>query len=123
MEQQDQGRVHRILASPEFKKLVATRWGFSLAMTAVMLVVYFGFILAVGFGKEALSARLGTHLNVGLVLGLGVIVFAWAMTGLYVYWANGRYDARVRQLVKHLHDEADHSNGAAPAKSTSLFRH
>jgi uncharacterized membrane protein (DUF485 family) len=122
MEQQDHARVHRILSSPEFKNLVATRWGFSLTMTAVMLAVYFGFILAVGFGKAALAARLGAHLNLGLVLGVGVIVFAWAMTGLYVYWANGRYDARVRQLVKRLHDEAHQGTESAPAKSTSLFR-
>lgn len=99
-------KVHKILESGEFKGLVRMRWAVSLVLTTLMLAVYFGFIFAVGFGKEALAAKLGAHLNVGLLLGVGIIVFAWAITGVYVYWANHQYDSRVQQLVDQLHDEA-----------------
>jgi uncharacterized membrane protein (DUF485 family) len=109
MKQPNMERTSQILESPEFKHLVATRWRFSLTMTFVMLAVYFGFIFAVGFGKETLSVKLGDHVNLGLALGVAVIVFAWLMTGIYVRWANRKYDAKVKQLVKRLHESAPNS--------------
>jgi len=102
MKMQKVERAQQLLASPEFKHLVAARWSFSLRMTFVMLIIYFGFILAVGFGKALLSVKIGAHLNIGLGVGLGVIVLAWAMTGIYVHWANTKHDARVKLLIDRL---------------------
>jgi uncharacterized membrane protein (DUF485 family) len=37
-------------------------------------------------------------------VGLGIILIAWVMTGIYVFWANNRYDNAVealRRQVKH----------------------
>jgi uncharacterized membrane protein (DUF485 family) len=91
-----------IAQSAGFKKLVRNRWAISLSLTLVMLAAYLGFILTVGFSKTTLAAPVGQHFNWGLVLGVGLIVFAWLMTGLYVYWANHRYDPQVRELRRQL---------------------
>lgn len=91
-----------VLRSPEFQTLVRRRWAVSLTLTAVMLIAYFGFVLVLAFQKESLAARIGEHLTMGIPVGLGVILLAWVLTGIYVWWANGRYDAAVAGLKNDL---------------------
>ena len=58
-----------------------------------MLVVYYGFILLVAFGKELLATRIGDGVTtVGIPLGLGVIAFTIAITAYYVRRANSEFD-------------------------------
>ena len=90
--------VRTILESDKFKSLVRKRLSVSLTMTAIMLVVYFGFILTIAFSKELLAMKIGEHLTIGLPIGLGIIIFAWLLTGMYTRWANGSYDKSVREL-------------------------
>jgi uncharacterized membrane protein (DUF485 family) len=91
-------KAQETLASPEFKKLVSQRWTISLILTFLMLAVYLGFIFAVAFAKDLLAVKLGAHLNWGLLLGLGIIIFTWIITGVYVYWANSKYDKMVNEI-------------------------
>ena len=63
-----------------------------------MLLAYFGFILAIAFKKELFAIKLSSNLTLGIVLGLGIIIFAWIMTGIYVNWANNKYDKDVEIL-------------------------
>ncbi|MBL0173920.1 MAG: DUF485 domain-containing protein [Ignavibacteria bacterium] len=94
--------VRAILESKEFKSLVRKRVSVSLVLTAIMLFVYFGFILTIAFNKEALSTKIGEHLTLGLPIGIGIIIFAWLLTGLYTRWANSSYDTSVRALRNRL---------------------
>ncbi len=91
-------KVQEIVNSDKFKKLVKKRLRVSLTLTAVMLIVYFGFILVIAFNKELLAFKIGEHLTIGLPIGIGIIVFAWLLTGLYTRWANQSYDKSVREL-------------------------
>jgi uncharacterized membrane protein (DUF485 family) len=93
-----QERVKEILNSEEFKNLVKKRLMVSLSLTAIMLVVYFGFILSIAFYKEFLSIKIGEHITLGLPIGIGIIIFAWILTGVYTRWANQKYDKSVRKL-------------------------
>lgn len=95
-------KAQQILSSPAFKKLVKVRWSVALTLTAVMLAVYLGFIFTVAFAKDFLATKIGSHLNIGLLLGLGIILFTWAITGVYVYWANNYYDKEVNSLKSKL---------------------
>lgn len=74
------------------------RWGVALTLTALVLLTYFGFILLVAFNKPLLGRMIAPGLSVGIALGAGVIVIAWVLTGVYVRWANTRYDAAVHAL-------------------------
>ena len=40
--------------------------------------------------------------NLGLVLGIGTLVFAWVLTAIYVVWANRSYDPEVERLKNQL---------------------
>jgi uncharacterized membrane protein (DUF485 family) len=91
-------RVKEILDSPKFKKLVQQRLTVSITLTFIMLIVYFGFILSIAFYKEFLSIKIGDHLTLGLPIGIGLIIFAWLLTGIYIRWANRKYDKAVREL-------------------------
>ena len=91
-----------IIDSPEFKDLVAKKGSVSAILTVVMLGAYFGFILVLAFDKGLLSGMLTPGLSVGIPVGLFVIVLAWALTGVYVFWANDKYDSAVNTIRQGL---------------------
>ncbi len=90
--------VRKILESEKFKMLVMKRVSVSLTLTVIMLIVYFGFILSIAFYKEFLAQKIGDYITIGLPIGIGIIIFAWLLTGIYIYWANNKYDKSVREL-------------------------
>jgi uncharacterized membrane protein (DUF485 family) len=92
-------RAHRqLLDSPEFHHLVARRLRVSLLLSACLFVLYYGYILLIAADKALLARRIGEVTTLGIPLGAGVIVGAWALTALYVLWANRGYDAEVARL-------------------------
>ncbi len=94
----DEARVREIVNSESFKGLVRKRLQYSLTLTFIILTVYFGFILVVAFYKQILAIKIGEHLTLGLPVGIGIILFAWLLTGIYIRWANTSYDNSVREL-------------------------
>jgi uncharacterized membrane protein (DUF485 family) len=76
----------------------AARWRIAISLTIAMMAVYFGFILLVAFNKPMLGTLLATGLSLGMLLGALVIVVAWALTWIYIAWANAHYDASVEGL-------------------------
>jgi uncharacterized membrane protein (DUF485 family) len=82
----------------ESHRVVLRRWRIAGALTALMMLVYFGFILLVAFAKPTMGTIVVPGLSLGILLGASVIATAWLLTGAYVRWANTRYDAAVRTL-------------------------
>ena len=95
-------KAQTLVNSPEFKESVKKRWSFSLIMSTLMLAVYFGFLISIAFNKQLFAIKITNNLTLGIVLGLGIIVFAWLMTGVYVQWANSSYDKTVEELKNKL---------------------
>ncbi|WP_280151357.1 DUF485 domain-containing protein [Piscinibacter sp. XHJ-5] len=93
--------VSRIASDPNYQALEARRRRFGWVLTVLMLVVYYGFILLVAFGKPFLSQPLGAGVTtIGIPIGLGVIVFTVLITGLYVRRANSEFDTLTEQVVE-----------------------
>ncbi len=91
----------KIAANPKYQKLVRTRSSFGWILTAIMMVVYHGYIALIAFNKEVLSARLGEGvMTVGIPVGFGVIVFTILITGFYVRRANSEFDQLTREIVE-----------------------
>jgi len=91
----------KIAANPKYQKLVRTRSSFGWILTAIMMVVYYGYIALIAFNKEVLSARLGEGvMTVGIPVGFGVIVFTILITGFYVRRANSEFDQLTREIVE-----------------------
>jgi uncharacterized membrane protein (DUF485 family) len=93
-----------LLDSSRFSSLVRSRWTVSLALTAVMLAVYYGFILTLAFRADLFATRIGEHMTLGIPIGLGVILASWVLTGIYVGWANARHDVAVDNLINALRE-------------------
>jgi uncharacterized membrane protein (DUF485 family) len=91
----------RVIQSPRFQELVRQRTRFAWTLTIVMLVIYFGFILLVAFAKPLLAMKIGGGItSLGILLGLGVIIAAFVLTGIYVYRANSEFDELTRNLTR-----------------------
>jgi uncharacterized membrane protein (DUF485 family) len=92
-------RLAMIAADPRYNRLVKERGRFTWTLTAVMLVVFFGYILLIAFNKSLLATPIGGGTTtLGIPIGLGVILAGIALTGIYVRRANQRYDPLVRSL-------------------------
>jgi uncharacterized membrane protein (DUF485 family) len=87
---------------PRFQALRRERDGYGWRMTAIMLAVYYGFILLVAFAPKALAVPVATGwaMSWGFPIGVGVILCAVVMTGLYVYRSNGEFDARTNDIIE-----------------------
>ena len=84
--------------SSELQVLSAKRTRMAMILTALMVVIYFGFIVLVAFGKSIMASLVMPGLSLGILLGALVIVSAWVLTYIYVRWANRVYDPAVAQL-------------------------
>ena len=92
------GAPPRTAKDPELEALAARRFRVGAVLTALMLVVYFAFILLIAFSKPTLGKILAPGLSLGILLGVVVIVATWVLTWIYVGWANRRYEPAVRRL-------------------------
>ena len=94
--------TERIRANPKFLQMVSTRNNYSIVMTIMMMVVYFGYILLIAFNKPFLATKLseGAVTSVGIPMGLGVLVFTIIITAIYVRKANTEFDALKDEVIK-----------------------
>jgi uncharacterized membrane protein (DUF485 family) len=91
----------KIAANPKFQELVSKRTTFAYTLSAVMLIIYFGFVLLIAYGKTFLGQSLsGGVTTIGFPIGVGVILSAIALTGIYVRRANTEFDELNRQILE-----------------------
>ncbi|OJU12047.1 MAG: hypothetical protein BGN86_08790 [Caulobacterales bacterium 68-7] len=99
----DQAVIARIRANPKYAALKRRRGRLAWSLTAVMLVAYFGYVGLIAFDKALLGRPIGEGVtSLGIPVGVGLIVLTVALTGLYVWRANGDFD----RLTAEILDEA-----------------
>ena len=87
-----------VLESAEFRRLVAGRWRVSLALTALLFVLYYGYIILIATNRQLVSRPLSGATTTGILIAAGVIAGAWVLTAAYVIWANRQYDPAAAEL-------------------------
>ena len=93
--------VARIRANPKYAELKSKRSSFGWWLTLLMMIVYYGYISLIAFDKEFLAKPIGAGvMSLGIPIGMGVIIFTIAITGLYVRRANGEFDALTKEILK-----------------------
>ena len=99
--------IDSIKAHPEYQRLIAVRRRFSFTLTALMIALYYGFILIVALAPQRLARPLyaGATTSVGIVVGVAIIACAIALTGFYVLRANRRLDPALRAFIAKLDDK------------------
>ena len=72
------------------------------ALSTIMWVIYFGFILLVAFNKtdgQILSAKVGSGTtSVAIVAGFAILVVTFVITAIYVAVANSSFDRLSNEL-------------------------
>ncbi len=91
-----------LLQDPDFKKLVAQKNFISWTLAILELLIYFGFIALIAFNKPFLGTKISGSITIGIPIAVGTIVFSWMLTGIYIWWANSRYDDMVKQIKDKL---------------------
>lgn len=106
MDRESTPLIAAIKSDPEFHQLVRRRSRLAWSLSTLMVLIYFGFVLLIAFNKGALAQSLaGGVTTVGIPVGLGVIVSAFLLTGIYVAVANSQYD----DMLKRIFDRAKQS--------------
>jgi uncharacterized membrane protein (DUF485 family) len=90
----------RLRASPAFQELERKRGSLGRTLTVVTLVIYFGFVGLVAFAPGLMGTPVFGIMTLGFPLGLGVILAAIVLTGIYVLRANSTFDALTRRVVE-----------------------
>jgi uncharacterized membrane protein (DUF485 family) len=89
-----------ILEDPDFKDLSRQKFIISTILTILELVLYFGFIGLIAFNKPFLGTKLseGSAITIGIPIAVATIVGSWVFTGIYIWWANNKYDVLVNKV-------------------------
>jgi uncharacterized membrane protein (DUF485 family) len=92
----------RIRANPKFQQLVSKRNTYSVIMSVLMVIAYYGYILLVAFNKPFLATKVseGAVMSIGIPMGVGVILFTIILTWIYVRRANTEFDADAEEIIK-----------------------
>jgi uncharacterized membrane protein (DUF485 family) len=89
----EQDIAQLVKSDPNYQKLVRERSRFGWTLTAIMMIVYYGYILLLAFDKELLSRKIGNGVMTwAMPVGLSVIIFTVLITGIYVRRANSEFD-------------------------------
>jgi len=66
-----------------------------------MFVAFVGYLALIAFDKALLGTPIGDGVtSIGIPIGLGLILLAIALTGLYVAYANRHHDAQMAAILK-----------------------
>ena len=109
MEKETQESVtEKIRQNPKFQTLVSRRGRFAWTLSAIVLVVFYGFVMVVAFDPASLGTSLtgSSRITVGFAAGLFMFVSFWLLTAYYVRRANTEFDALTKEVVDEAWREA-----------------
>ncbi len=89
--------------SPEFATLRRRLRSFIFPMTAFFLAWYALYVLLAAFAPRFMSIKVAGNINVGLIFGLLQFLSTFAITTIYVRFANRHLDpigSRIREQVE-----------------------
>lgn len=92
-----------VMADPRFQALARARSRLGWTLTAVMLAIYYGFILLIAYDGSFLAQIVaGSATSLGLVIGLGVLLSAFILVAIYVAVANTKFDRMAAELNRDI---------------------
>ncbi|BBD96580.1 DUF485 domain-containing protein [Sphingobium amiense] len=93
--------VAAVAADPRYIALVARRARLGWMLSAVIFFAFVAYLLLIAFDRALLGAPIGDGVtSVGIPVGLGLILLAIVLTGVYVAHANRHHDAQMAAILK-----------------------
>ncbi|MDD3481698.1 DUF485 domain-containing protein [Azovibrio restrictus] len=92
----------RIRENPKFQDLVARRSRYSWTLSAIVVLVFYGFVMVVAFNPKLIGQPVaeGSMWTIGIAFGLLIFISFWLMTAVYVHRANGEFDRMSQEVVQ-----------------------
>lgn len=93
---------NKIASSAKFQELVRKRNRFAFTLAAIVLIVYYAFVLFAATRGDVFATPIGdgSKIVIGLLIGWGIQVFAFLMTGVYVSRANTQFDQMTQSVLR-----------------------
>jgi uncharacterized membrane protein (DUF485 family) len=91
--------------SPDFSELRRRFRRFVFPMTGLFLAWYFLYVLLADYAHGFMSHKVGGNITVALLFGLGQFVSTFAITMIYVRWADKEIDPPAEQMRKLIEGE------------------
>jgi uncharacterized membrane protein (DUF485 family) len=93
---------NKIQQNPKYLQLASRRGRLAWTLSAIVCVIFYGFILMVAFTPGIITAPISADsvIPLGLPLGVVVILVCCVLTGLYVYQSNQVYDPMFEAIVR-----------------------
>ncbi len=112
-----------IRSNPKFQELVSRRSRLAWALSAVVLVGFYGFVMTVAFAPALIGQRVaaGSALTVGVAAGLAMFASFWLLTALYVRRANREFDVLTAEIVREASTASVKRSAATVATAIGLL--
>lgn len=101
IERADEDMIAAVAADPRYINLVARRARLGWWLSAIIFFAFLGYLLLIAFDKALLGMPIGGGVtSLGIPLGIGLILGAIVLTGVYVAHANRHHDAQMAAILK-----------------------
>lgn len=90
--------IQDVFEDADFKTLSRQKKTISIILTILQLLLYFGFIALIAFNKPFLASKFSGAITIGIPIAVGTIFLSWVLTGIYIRWANTKYDVLVKKV-------------------------
>lgn len=102
----DTAIYERVKQNPQFDQLVSRRTRLAWTLSAIIFGAYFCFIFTIAFFPQILGLHFcSSVITLGIPVGVGIIILAFVLTGIYVMRANGEFDNLTAQIKAQVEDE------------------
>jgi uncharacterized membrane protein (DUF485 family) len=97
----------------KFHDMVQQKSKLSWTLATLILIVYYSFILVIAFAPDMLGVPISEDSTAtwGIIIGLGVILFTFVITGIYVHRANTIFDKLLVEVIEASEIHVSNSNG------------
>jgi uncharacterized membrane protein (DUF485 family) len=96
-----------VQASPEFVELRRRLRSFVFPMAGLFLAWYLLYVLLADYAHEFMATKVIGNINIGLIFGLLQFVSTFAITTLYVRYANKKLDPAAEAIREKLERELE----------------
>lgn len=97
----DVALIAAVAADPRYSNLVGRRARLGWFLSAIIFFAFVGYLMLIAFDKAALGAPIANGVtSVGIPIGLGLILLAIALTGVYVSHANRHHDRQLATIIE-----------------------
>ena len=91
--------------SPDFSELRRRFRRFVFPMTGLFLAWYFLYVLLADYAHDFMSQKVAGNITVALLFGLGQFVSTFAITMIYVRWADKEIDPEAEKMRRLIEGE------------------